>query len=365
MRIWTASLVLALCFSEVGLAQTAAPVDHRVRTVIMGIAARRGVKDKDLTHALSDVVLGAYAADANRVVIGPEDLRRALEWEASRQEAGCDDSTCMAEVGAALDAARIVSGTLDALGDGYLLTLAEIDAKSLEPVARAQEEVSKNESELVKATKRLTEQLMAKAAVNQATVSAATFSGASGSIEFNTDPRGAQILVGGQSVGVSPTRIENVAAGRHTVRITRDDYETVDVQVPVVPGGATKVDVEMRIMRAIAEKNLAAKQAKWRDNDEWNQIGGWSKIAGGSVLGLAGVGIGLSGAGDGGLIGGIAVAGVGAALIGWGSVDLLNPPARPIPEWEISRKVTVTPPKGAGDAEVKVIQQAASPAAIR
>lgn len=368
MRVWIASLLLVLGFADVAAAQTAAPKDDRLRTVIMGIVGRRGVSDKDLTHALSDVVLGAYSTDVRRIVIGPEDLRRALEWEASRQEAGCDDSKCMAEVGSALDASRIVSGTLDALGDGYLLTLAEIDAKSLEPVARAQQEVKKNEAELVKATKALTEQLMAKALTRQADVAAATFSGATGSIDFVTDPRGAAILVGGQSIGTSPTKVENVAPGRHTVRLTRDDYEAVDVEVPVIAGGTTKVDVQMRIVRALAEKNLEVRRGRWRDDNEWNQIGGWSKVVGGSVVGLVGAGVmaaGVGNPGDGVLVTGVVVTAAGAGVIAWGAIDLANPPPEPVPEWEMERKVSVTPPKGAGDVEVKVIQEAPTPAAIR
>ncbi len=358
--------------AETASAQTAAPADDRLRTVVMGIAARRGVKDTDLAHALSDVALGVYATDAHRIVIGPEDLRRALDWEASRQQAGCDDSKCLAEVGAALDASRIISGTLDLVGDVYLLSLAEIDAKSLEPIGRVQAEVKKDEAELMKATKRLSVELLAKASSQKSTVAAANFSGSSGSIEFSTDPRGAAILVGGQPVGTTPTRIENVAVGRHTVRITRNDYETVDVDVPVSAGGTTKVDAQLRILRAIAEANLEVRQNKWRDANQWNQIGGWTKGVVGVVVGGAGLAIAGSAfvGGNGGLtdapvLTGIALAGLGTGLVAWGAVDLLNPPVQPVPEWEMERKVTVTPPKGAGDAEVKMIQEAKTPAALR
>lgn len=343
---------------------SAAPHDDRLRTVVMGIAPRRGVTDPDLAHALSDVVLGAYAGDARRIVIGPDDIRRALEWEASRQQAGCNDSACLAEVGAALNANRIVSGTLDALGDGYLVTLAEIDAQTLEPVARAQEEVKKDEAELVRATRRLTEQLLSRAQSQKATTAAAMFSGSSGSIELNTDPRGANVLVGGQPVGTTPTRIDNVAAGRHQVRITRDDYETIDIDIPVHAGGTTKVNAELRILRAIAEQNLAARQAKWRDSNQWNQIGGWTKAGVGVVVGGAGALWAVSSlTNGGGPFGGdtltaVVVTAGGAGLVAWGVVDLLNPPKPPVAEWELDRKVTVTPPKGSGDAEVKLIQEA-------
>ncbi|MDP2343942.1 MAG: PEGA domain-containing protein [Deltaproteobacteria bacterium] len=374
MRVWIASILVVGSVLGIGgdvRAQTAAAVDDRLRTVIMGIAPRRGVKDPELAHMLSDVVLGSYSNDTHRMVIGPDDIRRALEWEASRQQAGCDDSKCLAEVGSALNAHRIVSGTLDQIGEGYLLSLSEIDAQTLEPIARVQEEVKKDESELVKTTRRMADELVAKALQSKATVAAAIFSGTAGSIEFTTDPRGAVVLVGGQPIGTTPTRIENVNAGRHSVRITRDDYETVDVEVPVHSGGTTKVMVEMRILRALAQQNLEIRQAKWRETDEFVRIAGWSKGVGGVVLGSAGALITVGSLTNGGKVFdgqtliGLSGLGLGAGLIGWGAVDLLNPPKPPVAEWEMERKVTVTPPKGSGDAEVKLIQEAAKPAAIR
>ncbi len=374
MRLWIASLLVVAAFARPTFAQSdaqsGAPQDRRLRTVVMGIVPRHGVTDVNLAHALSDVVLGAYAADPQRVVIGPDDIRRVLEWEASRQQAGCNDSACLAEVGAALNANRIVSGTLDALGDGYMLTLAEIDAQSLEPIARAQEEVPKSETELVRATRRLAEQLRARAQLQPSTTAAALFSGSSGSIELNTDPRGALVLVGGQSVGTTPTRIDNVAAGRHRVRITRDDYETIDVDIPVHPGGTTMVTAELRILRAIAEQNLVARQAKWRDTDQMNLIAGWTKVGAGVVVGGAGAALAVgsisSGASpfSGDVLGPVLVVGIGAGLIGWGSIDLLNPPKQPVAEWDLERKVTVTPPKGTGDVEVKRLQEAAAASTV-
>ncbi len=383
MRVWLPSLLIigallgladaaaahSAAVWALGTAQVPAPTDTRLRTVVMGIAPRRGLKDPELGNLLSDVVLGAYAKDPQRVVIGPDDIRRALEWEASRQQAGCDDTKCLAEVGAALDAHRIVSGTLDLIGDGYLLSLSEIDARTLEPVARAQEEVKKDEGELVKLTRRLAEQLMSTAQAAKATTASALFSGSSGSIDLSTDPRGAQVLVGGQPVGTTPVRIDNVNPGRHTVRLTRDDYETVDVEVPVHPGGTTTVQVEMRILRAIAQQNLEMRQAKWREADEWNRITGWTKgiagvvvIAGGGAFALGSLKNGLF---DGDTVAAAAVIGIGGGVLAWGTVDLLSPPPQPVAEWELERKVTITPPKGSGDAEVRLIQEAAKPAAVR
>ena len=352
------ALFIALVLGTVTPAVAQHSTDSRLRTVVLGIAGRRGVDDRALVAALSSVVIGVYGNDPTRVVIGPDDISRALEWEASRQQAGCDNSACLAEVGAALDAARIVTGTVDAVGDVYLLSLTEIDARSLEPVARGQQEVERTESALLDATRRLVTELLKKSATLSTYSTGGSFAANAGGIDIASDPGGAQILVSNNVVGTTPTRIDNISPGRHIVRLTRPDYETVEFEVPVHAGGTTQVKAELRLMRKIAEQNIEVRNARWRDEDQWNQIGGWAKIGVGVVGVGAGVALIASGTGNGGLVGGLLVGSAGAGMIAWGAGGLLSPPLRPIPEWELERKITVTPPKEKGDVEVKVLQHA-------
>ncbi len=362
-----ALLAFVTVLSAVVPASSAHADDGRMRTVVMGIAARRGVDDKTLVAALSSVVLSTYAKDGLRLVIGPDDITRVLEWEASRQQAGCDDSACLAEVGAAMDAARIVNGTLDAVGNVYLLSLSEIDAKTLEPVGRVQREIEKTEAALLDATRELAAELVKKGgATLSGSVGAGPFSGNAGSIEISSDPNGAKILVSNAVVGETPTKIDNIRPGRHVVRLTRNDYESVEFEVPVHAGGTTRVNAELMLLRSIAEKNIEIRNARWRDEDQFNQIVGWSKVGVGALGAVVGTAMFLpvlgGEGGDGVGITGLAVGAAGAGILAWGVIDLSNPPARPIPEWEIERKVTVTPPKDKGSAEVRVLQDGRAPA---
>jgi hypothetical protein len=342
-------------------AAAAAPADTRLRTVVMGLSARRGVEDKDLVHAMSDVVLGVYSRDARRIVIGPEDIRRALDWEASRQQAGCDDSKCLSEVGAALDARRIVAGVLDSVGGMYMVTLSEIDAVTLEPVARAQDEVEKDEGKLLAAVRRLTSELLESASKHSGATQAAAFTGNSGSVEFTSDPRGAQIFVGSNAVGATPTRLDNIAPGRHAVRLVRTDYETVELTVPVYPGGTTKVLAELKLQREIAEQNLAVRRARYKEDEGWHAAGAWTKAIAGGVVGAGGGLLMLGGLATGNgsnTLTGAVVGGAGGAVLAWGMLDFANPPPAPVPEWELERRVLVTPPPELGEAEVTVLQAA-------
>ncbi|MBI1948238.1 MAG: PEGA domain-containing protein [Deltaproteobacteria bacterium] len=343
-------------------ARAADAPDDRLRTVILGINARRGVDDKQLAQALTDVVQGIYAADPRRVVIGRDDIARVLDLEAQKQQAGCESDKCLAEIGAALDAKRIVTGSIDVIGSNYMVTMSEIDAKSLEPMARVQERTAKDENALVDAVTRLAADMLAKSKVG----GAARVIGNAGSVEITSDPRGAEVLLGGEKMGSTPTRIDNLTAGEQKLRLLREDYEPVEVAVPIHPGGTTKVDAELRILRPLAEKNFEVRKVAYEEDLTLHNVGAWSKVGGGMVLAglgsLFGVtqllprqGIQLVPA-----IGGFGVGGLGGALAIWGVVDLVNPPPPPVPEWEVQRKVTVTPPAGAGEQRVQLLQDGGS-----
>ena len=83
----------------------------------------------------------------------------------------------------------------------------------------------------------------------------------------------------------------------------------------------------------------------------------------GAGLVMAGIGslfgtVQLLGRNVGAAAGGYGVGALGGGLSVWGVVDLVNPPPPPVPEWEVERKVTVTPPAGTGEAKVQLLQPA-------
>ncbi len=328
--------------------------DARTRTVIIGLAARRGIEDQHLAAALSDVVQTAYARDGSRVVIGRDEIKRVLSWEADRQAAGCDDSGCLAEIGAALDAARIVTGSVDRIGGGWLVVITEVDAKTADPVGRVQDQSAGDEAALVALVARLAEQLVQQAATN---AGGGGFAQA-GSIDVVSNPRGADVFVAGKLMGKAPLRVDNLRTGTQAVRMIRDDYDPIEVQVPVYPGGTTLVSAEMRINRALAEQNYEMRKTRVDDEQGWKTARVWTGFGTGCAAMGAGGALGLLSASQGGALLGVNLAsvacgGVGLGLLGWGVIELLTPLKPPIPEWEEPRKVVVTPPDGKGVAMVR------------
>lgn len=342
---------LALLFA----AAAEAADDARVRTVVVGLAARRGVDDKGLAAALSDVVQTAYAQDAARVVIGREEIARVLQWEAERQQAGCDDAGCLAEIGAAMDAARIVTGSIDRIGGSWLVVVTEVDAKTAEPLGRVQEQIAGGEDALVAAVTRLAERLVDQ---TRARAEGGGFA-AAGSVDVASDPRGAQVYVAGRLMGTTPIKIDNLKTGTQKLRVVRADYDPVEVDVPVYPAGTTKVAAEMRIHRSLAEQNYAMRQARADEEQGAKDVRMWTGVGAGGTAIVASAGVGAwNFVQTGGtsiplyVVGGACGLG-GLGLLGWALFEALTPVPRAVPEWEQPRKVTVTPPDGQGDVQVR------------
>ncbi len=62
-----------------------------------------------------------------------------------------------------------------------------------------------------------------------------------GSLTVRSEPSGAQVLVDGQAVGVTPYTSRNLIAGRHRLELRLDGYRTVQQQVQVQAGSANTV----------------------------------------------------------------------------------------------------------------------------
>lgn len=102
----------------------AEPAGARVRVMVLDLvtdarfASQRG--------ALGHVVAEEAARVAGYEILSTDEVRAVLTQEANRQLVGCDDTSCLAELAAALDAALVVSGRIDASSDGTALVALSI-----------------------------------------------------------------------------------------------------------------------------------------------------------------------------------------------------------------------------------------------
>lgn len=66
-----------------------------------------------------------------------------------------------------------------------------------------------------------------------------------GSIDINSEPKGARILLDGQEVGFTPFYLNNILIGKHDVRILKEGYNDYNVSVDVSENADSKVSARL------------------------------------------------------------------------------------------------------------------------
>jgi hypothetical protein len=341
------------------------------KTVVLGFAAKRGV-DQELADALTEVILGPYSVARGSTVISRADLAKLVDLEAQKQAMGCDDGSCMSELAAALDANRVVSGTITKVGSAFLMVLNEYDAKEVKSLGRVQETVEGDEAKLVEVAQRLAEQLVGAAPTAAVGGITGGATAAAGSIEIRTTPSSAEVFLAGEAKGMTPVRIDNLRVGNLPLKIIRKDYSTVETTVPVFAGKMTRVEGELRLDRELAEANHKVHLSRWEEEKTNHYIWLYTKAGVGVVMATAGTVSFVSsfrpnlpqGERQPLFVSGLIVGGIGYGLGLWAAADLALVPEEPVPEWDQERKLEIIPPKDV-EAEVVEVTLEASPAVER
>ncbi|NOZ85475.1 MAG: hypothetical protein GXP49_04265 [Deltaproteobacteria bacterium] len=98
------------------------------KLAVTEIKARRGV-DPVLSRVIEEYLTFELAKIKGFQVIGRDDILRMLDHVQQKQMLGCNDESCLAEIGGALGVDKIVGGSMDKVGESILLTLKLIDIR--------------------------------------------------------------------------------------------------------------------------------------------------------------------------------------------------------------------------------------------
>lgn len=130
----TLGLLLALA-PATSFAQTS---PKKLKLSFPGVSAGSGAKAEDAT-ALSEFLQSQLVARDVYSVTGASDLTAMLGAERQRALLGCGEtaSSCMAEIAGALDADRLLTGSLSRLGDTWVLTISLNDLRKGTPLFRS------------------------------------------------------------------------------------------------------------------------------------------------------------------------------------------------------------------------------------
>jgi protein-disulfide isomerase len=185
------------------------PLDARLTSGRMDPAARAS-----LDELLLDVVSGALAHE-DWVVLSDEKTQQALRARGVAPEA-CDGA-CRIEVARALDTDDFVSGAVEFVDGRFTLSIRVIETGS--GSVRATEHMEgRNVSALRRAVETSAHRLFVHAGLLGPAIAG------NGTLRVDSAPQGAEVLIGGESIGNTPLK-KSLAAGKYEITIQHEGYE--------------------------------------------------------------------------------------------------------------------------------------------
>jgi hypothetical protein len=138
--LWNPSTVRVTCARPTGAG--------RALTVLLLPLAPIGEVDKATVALFGEALAGELRRRPGVSVLADSDVAALLGAEKRRQMvAGCSDAGCLAELGGALGADRVLHGTVGRVGGSLLVNLSSLDARRARGVASVSERLKGNGDE--------------------------------------------------------------------------------------------------------------------------------------------------------------------------------------------------------------------------
>ncbi|MBN2358987.1 MAG: PEGA domain-containing protein [Deltaproteobacteria bacterium] len=167
--------------------------------------------------------------------ISSQDIQQMLQYEANKQLSGCDDATCLAEIGGALGADYLITGNVSLVNDLYVVQLqltnirqARVDQRVSRELKGAQEQLF---AEVRTATKLLVRDILGQLA---------------GTLAVKVSEEAASIKIDGTIVAVSPAAPLTVAGGMHTLAIEKEGFISYQQDVEIREKQELALDVRLK-----------------------------------------------------------------------------------------------------------------------
>ncbi len=205
-------------------------------------------------------------------VLSRDEIRKMLSHEQDKMLAGCDDASCLAEIGGALGVEALVAGDVGKVGEKYLINLQRIDIRNAKVVKRVERQFEGSPSKLLDEMRLAAHQVVED-----------VLKSASGQLLFSVSEEGADISVDGGVVGTSPMKRIELPAGPHDVRVAKKGFVAWARTVKVKPHGTEMVEVTMIPSAAFIEGY----------EDEAVGMRRWAWISAAAAVALEGAALGL------------------------------------------------------------------------
>jgi hypothetical protein len=120
------------------------------KIVVWNLKPQAGVTEKEAA-TVSSIVTTEIARVSKNTIISESEMKSVIDGEQMKMSCGAEDSSCIAEIGAAMGAPLSVSGTFSKMGDYWIITLQLVDVRKVEVQSRVSKRFKGGENTLVEA----------------------------------------------------------------------------------------------------------------------------------------------------------------------------------------------------------------------
>jgi hypothetical protein len=258
------SLLLTLALST---GETAPPPVATQRLAVLKITAQGA--SPEVAETLTQVVTEQAGRTPGFSAISQAELGSLLGVEKQKQLLGCGDQSCLAEIGGALGARLVLSGSLGRVGESYVLQLQLLDTQKAQIRARESRTITGPQSELLAAARDLTSRVLTGKALDT-----------TGKIKFAITPSGAKVVVDGKLIGTTPLDAPvMLEQGTHRVHVEADGYVPFDAALDAVASQTLFNSIDLVSTAPLLQGSRRGAQGAL----------GWAAIGIGLAAGAAGV----------------------------------------------------------------------------
>ena len=200
--------------------------DNTKGIVVWKLEKKTGVSKNDI-DSISGMITSDVEKYSGRKVVSEADIRTILKGEETRQKCGVEDTSCIAEIGAALGVPEAISGDLGRVGNIWVLNLRRINIRDAEVIKRATRQMDGDIDDLMLVVPSAVAELFGK---EQPTLP--------GILSVQTTPEGAVVMSGQRELGQTPLK-KRLEAGEYTLTVRLDGYLETTRKVTIKSGEKT------------------------------------------------------------------------------------------------------------------------------
>lgn len=129
-----------------------------IKVSVMDLKAEIGIDEK-IVNLLYEVSLTEFQKYKNVSIISKTDIASMLKHEAQKELTGCNEDSCMAEIGGALGVDKVVLGNVGKIGESYTISFKLMDIRNAKVEKRVSRTIPANQDKLVPLVKVLANEL--------------------------------------------------------------------------------------------------------------------------------------------------------------------------------------------------------------